>query len=513
MTSAAVLLMVATLLSRVVGYLRDAYIAAAFGAGPQTDAFIAAFTLPDFLLYLFAGGSISITFISLLSRYEAEGRQQEAQEAFSAIVTILISTFVVFVALGEVFAPQFVVWWFSGFTPEQAELCTRLTRILLPQPIFLMVGGVVSAVQQTKRQFLIPAMAPIVYTLFIILGGVLFAHRFGIASLAIGATVGAVCGPFLLNALGARQAGIRYRLLFAPRHPAFREWLWMSLPLMIGVSVVAADDWILRNFASGSVGDITRLNYAKRLLQVPIGVLGQAVGVASLPFFARLWNENKREEFASLVNTSITRLAAICFLATSWMMAVSLPLIDIAFRRGRFQFTDSKTTAYYFYWFSITLVFWSVQGIYARAFYVARDMVRPMVAGTIITLLSISVYWELDRRYGSIGLVAASDLAIFTHTAVLAVMLHARGMVSLARLGWKELGKVLLCAVAAAWLAVLVGREYPYLGTHISAAENFCLVTVTWLGASLVGLWLTRSELLQVLQTKLGRGTLRAAIS
>src|SRR4051812_34194839 len=154
--SAALLLMVATLLARVVGYLRDAYVAAAFGASPVTDAYIAAFTLPDFLLYLAAGGSISITFISLLTRYMAEGREREAEEAFSTIITVLAVGFAVVLALGELFTPQFVHWWFDRFTPEQADLCIRLTRILLPQPMFFLIGGVLSAVLQTRRQFLIP---------------------------------------------------------------------------------------------------------------------------------------------------------------------------------------------------------------------------------------------------------------------------------------------------------------------------------------------------------------------
>ena len=448
LSSAAVLLAGATMLSRVVGYLRDAYVAWAFGAGPVTDAYVAAFTLPDFLLYLFAGGSISVTFIALLTRYYADNREEDAQHAFNVIVSVMVVAFGVVIALGEWFAPQFVRWWFHGFTEDQAVLCTQLTRILLPQPMFFLVGGVVAAVQQTKRQFLIPALAPIVYTVFIILGGVLFSSRMGIASLAAGATVGAVVGPFLLNAIGARGAGIRYRFQFAPSDPKFKEWFWMSLPLMLGVSVVAADDWILRYFASGSAGDITRLNYAKRLLQVPIGVLGQAVGVASLPFFAKLWNEGKKEDFSKTVNTAISRLAELCILMTAWLIPVSWSVVFIAFHRGRLSTEDAMRTGDYFMLFTLSLVFWAIQGIYARGFYAAGDTMRPMVAATAVTFLSLPVYWYCNRTYGSIGLVWASDIAILMHTAVLAVWLHLRGMVRISGLDWKELSKVILAALA-----------------------------------------------------------------
>src|SRR3954465_2819130 len=109
--SAAALLMVATLLARVVGYLRDAYVAYAFGAGPVTDAYIAAFTLPDFLLYLFAGYAISITFVSLFTRDVAETRGAEAQEAFNAIISVIAVAFVVVIALPKHMTPQFMAWW------------------------------------------------------------------------------------------------------------------------------------------------------------------------------------------------------------------------------------------------------------------------------------------------------------------------------------------------------------------------------------------------------------------
>jgi putative peptidoglycan lipid II flippase len=496
-TSAAVLLMVATMLARLVGYLRDAYVAYAFGAGPITDAYIAAFTLPDFLLYLAAGGSVSITFISLLTRYLAEGREREAEEAFSTIITVIGIAFAVVLALGELFTPRFIHWWFNRFSADQADLCILLTRILLPQPMFFLLGGVVSAVLQTRRQFLIPALAPIVYTGFIILGGVTLSRQMGISSLAVGATIGSVIGPFLMNAIGARNTGIRYRFRFDTSHPGFRQWLWMSIPLMLGVSVVAADDWILRRFAAASLGDITRLNYAKRLLQVPIGVLGQAVGLASLPFFARLYSEKRMEDFSRTVNNSISRLGAMCLLASSWMMVAALPIVDLAFRRGHFTPADTRETAAYFFWFSISLFFWGVQGLYARGFYAAGDMVRPMTAGTLVTIFSLPVYWYMFRTLGVIGLVFASNMAIFAHTIVLALLLQQRKLAPMSGLDWLELGKSLLAAGVAGALGALIGRSTPYSGDRISVLLSLGLISITWAAAAASMLWLTRSDLLR----------------
>src|SRR2546425_12471890 len=224
------------------------------------------------------------------------------------------------VILTDIFTRPISRQLFKGFSPQQLELCVHLTRILLPAQIFFYVGGVVSAVLLSQRLFLFPAFGPLVYNVFIILGGVVLSRPLGISSLAYGALAGSFLGPFLVNAIGAARIGTGYSISFDVRNPAFREWVRLSIPLMLGVSLVTADDWILRYFASGAVGDITRLNYAKRLFAVPIAVLGQATSQASLPFFARLFGEKRMQEFAETVNGSIYRIIATSLLATALMM-------------------------------------------------------------------------------------------------------------------------------------------------------------------------------------------------
>src|ERR1700724_614860 len=463
--SATLLLISAVMLSRVIGYAREAYIAYFFGAGSQTDAYVTAFTLPDWLNYIVAGGAASITFISIYTRFLAEKRDEDAQKTFSIIITVMTAVMIVFTILAEIFAPQFLNWFVGpggggkGFPPDKLALCVHLTRILLPAQIFFYVGGVVSAVLLSHRLFLFPAFGPLLYNLFIILGGVLGGRHFGIASLAYGALAGAFAGPFLASVIGAARMGTGYRPSFDVTNPAFREWVKLSVPLMLGVSLVTADDWILRHYASSGIGDIARLNYAKRLFGVPIAVLGQATGQASLPFFARLFNEKRLSEFAATVNDSVYRVAAASFLATGWMMAASLPLIDLVYRRGRFLFSDAQTTAIYFFWFSLSLALWSAQGLYARAFYAAGDTLTPMVAVTVITSASLPIYSFLFHRYGVVGLAFASDIGIAANLLALAWLLHYRKMVSLKTLRWDELGKSAVTAVVAGGISLEVAKS------------------------------------------------------
>jgi putative peptidoglycan lipid II flippase len=497
--SATLLLMTTVMLSRVVGYLREAYIAFAFGAGSQTDAYVAAFTLPDFLNYIVAGGAASITFISIYTRFLAEKRDADAQKTFSIIITVMTAVMLVGTVLTEIFAPQFVRWFVKDFKPDQIELCVHLTRILLPAQIFFYVGGVVSAVLLSHRLFLLPAFGPLIYNVFIIFGGVVGGRHFGIASLAYGAVVGSIAGPFLASVIGAARIGTGYKPSFDVTNPAFREWVKLSVPLMLGVSLVTADDWILRHFASSVVGGISRLNYAKRLLAVPIAVLGQATGQASLPFFARLFNEKKLKEFATTVNDSVYRVSAASLLATAWMTAAALPLIDLVYRRGKFLFADTQPTAVYFFWFSLSLVLWAAQGLYARAFYAAGDTLTPMVAVSVITAVSLPIYSFLFHTFGVVGLAWASDVGIGINLLALAWLLHLKGLVPLGELRWRELGKSAVVAVVAGAISYEVARIVPLStagrGSRTADVTQLALVSVTWAAAVAAGLWLLRSEL------------------
>ncbi len=497
--SATLLLMGTVMLSRVIGYAREAYIAYAFGAGSQTDAYVAAFTLPDFLNYIVAGGAASITFISIYTRFLAEKREADAQKTFSIIITVMTAVLIVGTILTEIFAPQFVRWFVKGFSPDQIALCVFLTRILLPAQIFFYVGGVVSAVLLSHRLFLFPAFGPLIYNVFIIVGGVVGGRHLGIASLAYGALIGSIAGPFLASVIGAAKIGTGYRPSFDVMNPAFREWVRLSVPLMLGVSLVTADDWILRHYAAGGVGDIARLNYAKRLFAVPIAVLGQATGQASLPFFARLFNEKKLKEFAATVNDSVYRVAAASFLAAGWMMAAALPLIDLVYRRGKFLFVDTQTTAVYFFWFSLSLALWSAQGLYARAFYAAGDTLTPMAAVSIITAASLPVYSILFHTFGVVGLAWASDIGIGANLLALALLLHHKKFVPLGELRWGELGKAAVVAVVAGGISFEVAKVVPLAtsgrGNRVADLAQLALVSLTWAAAVAAGLWLLRSEL------------------
>ena len=487
--------MVSVMLARVIGYLREMYVAWAFGAGPTTDAYVAAFQIPDYLFYLLAGGTTSLTFISIYTRHTSRGERDRAERAFNTTVTIMTMIALALTVIIEWFTPEIARLVFPKFNAEQMALCVYLTRIILPGQIFFYAGGIVSAVLLSQRMFLYPALSPVLYGSSIILGGLIGAQRIGIAALAYGALIGSFVGPFLINSIGAAKTGLRYRWSFDFGNPEFREWVKLSIPLMLGVSLVSADDWILRYFASGGAGEISKLNYAKRLFALPISVLGQAAGQASMPFFARLFGEGKRAEFRDSVNQSVYRVGSAALLASALMLPAALPLVDLAFRRGHFTVSDSVSTATYFAWFSLSLALWSAQALYARAFYAAGDTMTPMVASTLIVVASLPVYAALFYRFDVIGLAMASDLGILLHTVVIAWLLNRKGLVPLSGLPWSEVGKALATALMAGGAAYTVSLRVVNVGAWRRDVVSLFVIGLVWLAVVAAGLWFTRSKL------------------
>ena len=493
--SAMLLLMVSTLLSRVIGLVRIKVIAYLFGAGSLTDAYTAAFQLPDMLTYLLAGGTASITFITILSRYREQGREHEGEQALSVILSSMLLVLGTAIVLGEIFAPLYIHIFLNKFDPATAALCVHMTRIVLPAQLCFVAGGVLSAVLLVRKQFAWQAVTPLIYSLGIILGGILLHKALGVSSLAVGALVGAICGPLLLNYFAAHRIGLRLRFSLNWSHPGLRDWIRMSIPLMIGVSLVSADTWILNYFASGGRGDIAKLNYAKTLFTTPMAILGQAAGAASMPFFAALIGQGRHREFASSVNRIVTRIYAFAFLLSGWMIGMAYPAVDLVLRGGSFHHSDVGQTSLYFALFAGSLCFWSAQAIYARAFYAAGNTFTPMAASTVITAASIPIYWFLFHHMGVMGLAIASDCGILVQTIGLAFLLHSKRLVSLCGLEYAEMARSLAAAIVSFALLFAVLRVLPRPDSFPHDLLQLACGTTVWLLSAWAILHLTGSNL------------------
>ena len=494
--SATMLLMASSLFSGVLALVRIKYVNLLFGAGIEQDAYRAAFTLPDLINYFLIGGAASISLITVLNRYRESGDDEGGDRALSVILTTMLVVLGAGVLLGEIFAPQYVWLANKGFRtdPVRAALCASLTRIILPAQLFFFIGSVMSSRLQVRKIFLYQAFTPLLYNIGILTGAFFLHKQLGVYSLAWGVLGGVVIGSAFLNSLGAFRTGLRYRPLVGFKDPAFHEWLKLSLPLMIGVSLVMFDGIFLKYFASLQVGGITLISNAKDLFNAPFNVIGPAAGAASLPFFASLFQQGRAYDFSASVGRSVSRLFAVGLLVSAWMIALAPWLMDL-FRGGTFHRADAAGTTRLFVILAITLALWAVQGIYARAFYAASDTKTPAITGTIITVLSIPMYAGLFQAMGMTGLAIASDIGILAQTASLAILLHKKRLVSLTHLEFGELTRAAAAAIAALAAAYILAHHLPPVTTHPGDILIIVVGSIAWAIAAITVLLLTKSTL------------------
>ena len=422
---AALIVSGGVLLSRILGQVRDVVFAAMLGASSTTDQYVAAFALPDFLNYLLAGGFLAITFIPIFSKYLADDDEAGGWAALTAIMRPIALGIVGLVVVGWVAAPMVIERLFPDFDAVEAAATVRFTRIVLPAQIFFVLGGLFTAVQYAKNVFTIPSLAPIVYNLGIIAGGVGYAAVTGEPDpegFVWGALAGAFVGNFALQWWGARRVGMRLVGGTDVRHPALRQYVVIALPLMLGQSIVVLDETFMRVFGN-LVGDgvQTQLQYARRTMFVPVGVIAQAAGVAAYPFLARLFAEGKTTEMADTVDRALRYVLVISVAAAALLAATTVPVIRALFQRAAFGAGDTVASAQALFFYAFAIPVWGALQVLSRAFYAKRKMWTPVVIGTIATVGAVPLYFALQRTNGLRGVAVASTLALTAYTLALAV--------------------------------------------------------------------------------------------
>jgi putative peptidoglycan lipid II flippase len=244
---------------------------------------------------------------------------------------------------------------------------------------------------------------------------------------AVGVLGGAIAGNFLLQIYGAYRAGAKFSPNFNVSHPGFWLFLKLSVPIMLAVSLSFTDDWIIRWFGSYlQPASITWLSYGKTLMRVPLGIVGQGVGVASFPILAQLYSEKKFDELNRILNSIFKGIVFLLVPISALTIAQSLPLVHLVFSHTRLRAPDMQATAVTLAFFSIGMFAWGAQYNLARGFYATRDTITPAVVGTVMTLLNLPLYWWLVRRSQHLGLALASSLGIIAYTIVLFVLLNRR---------------------------------------------------------------------------------------
>ena len=410
---AAVILSVSVLLSRVLGFLREAVIAYTHGASAATDAYYAAFTLPDLMNYFLAGGTLSITFIPMFSAYVAANDEEGGWRLFSTVATTMGAALLFFTVTLELLAPYVVPFLVPGFDdPAQLALAVDMTRIVIPAQLCFYFGGLLQATLFVREVFWPAAIAPLIYNVCIIVFGIALDPWIGIKGFSVGVVAGAILGPLAIPLWAARRE-VKYGFRFAPTDPGFRQFLLLTLPLMLGVGLVTVDEWLLRFFGSEHAsGAITWLNNSRKLMLVLFAVVGQAAGQAALPFLTRLHHEGKDADMAEMLATSVGRVVFLAVIGAAALIVAADPIVWVIFRRGAFSPQDADMTATLLVCFALGLGAWAAQTMAVRGFYARKDTLTPMAVASVVVVVAVPLYLALDRIYGVVGLAVASSVGM-----------------------------------------------------------------------------------------------------
>lgn len=426
---ASAVMMTAILASRLLGMLRDTVIAFRFGQNELTDAYRAAFQLPDLLFFMVAGGALSSALMPVFSRYYETGQREEAWRVFSIVATVMVSLTTALVLILELAAPLAVALMFPGFDAERLALTTHLTRIVLPAQICFLLGGLMMATLYARKHFLAPALGPNIYNIGIIFGGLVLALGLGISGLAWGALAGAFVGSVLLPLVVMRRLGSAFRLEFNLRHEGAREVFRLMLPVMFGLSLPGIYMLILRVFASWlPAGAISALDNANRQMQAPLGIVGQGIALAIFPALTTL---AARAEWDALRETLRRGLRLVWFLtapATVLLLVLAEDISRILLQYGKFTPSDTQLVASALRAFALGLFAWSGQALIARGFFALRDSLTPVLVGTGITAMFVPLCVLLMRvlALGHVGLALATSIAATLQMVWMAHLLQRR---------------------------------------------------------------------------------------
>jgi putative peptidoglycan lipid II flippase len=424
---ASLIMMMSVFLSRVMGLAREMVIAYSGGARGDVDAYQIAFIIPDILNHIGASGFLSVTFIPIFARYLAEDREQDGWRIFSTVFIGFGILLGFCILAAEWLTPEFIALVAPGIADPELKLrAIRMTRIILPAQFFFFAGGLLMAVQYAKGKFLIPALAPILYNLGIILGGILLSPDTGMTGFSWGVLAGALAGNFLIQAWGAHRQGMRISRPVSFYHPDFRCYIWLTLPLIFSLSMTFSTEIFFKFFGSFlPEGNIAALNYALRITLMLVAFFGQAAGVASFPFMARLAAEGKLSEMNSLLNTTLRYLSLVIPFSV-FLIVLRHETVLILFQRGRFDPEATRVTTEALAFMLIGACGFSAQTIVVRGYYAVQNTLFPAIYGTLAVILSVPLYWFGMKAWGIRGVAVAVSVSVIFQSALLYALWNLR---------------------------------------------------------------------------------------
>ena len=480
-----------TLLSRVAGFLRDTLIAAALGTGPAADAFFVAFRLPNLFRRLFAEGAFAAAFVPLFVRLRGEAGEGPARRfAGEALAALTVAVVAVTVA-AMVATPHLVDLLAPGFAadPAKRDLAIRLARICLPYLAFVTVVALLSGLSTADRRFLAPSFAPVVLNLVLIaaLVGSLASGRVDhdrAATLLAWAVVLGGAAQVGLLAVAVARAGLAPPIVVPRLSPEIVRLLRLGLPGLLAGAMSEINLIVGTVIASASAGAVSWLYYADRLHQLPLGVVGIAVGQVLLPEIAHRLGDPAAAAARDVQNRALEFALALALPAALALALLAEPIVMVLFERGAFLAADRIATARALVVLAAGLPAFVLVRVFAPAFFAREDTVTPMAIGGLAIAVNVTVALAALPALGWMAVAVATTAAGWVNAALLLAVLLARGHWSFDAASRRRLPRLVAAAAAMATTLHVAGLAVAdtFVASGSTGARAAALAVLVGLG-------------------------------
>lgn len=494
-----------TLLSRILGLVRDVVLARFFGASLIMDAFLVANRIPNMLRRFFAEGAFAQGFIPVMSRYRERHGDEDAREFVDAVAGTFGVVLFVVTLIGVLAAPALVLIVAPGFVGDGGDfdLASMMLRFTFPYLLFVSLTAFAGGILNTYGRFGVPAFTPVILNVVLIAAALWLSPRLeqpGMA-LAYAVFIAGICQlgfqlPFLA------KIGKLPRPRWAPRHEGVRRAVRLMIPAIFGSSVAQINVLLSGIIASLlGVGSISYLYYSDRLMEFPLGLFGIALATVTLPYLSRLWANDKRDDFSATLDWSLKLAVLVSIPAAIGLFVLADALIATIFYRGEFVAHDVRMTSLALRAYAMGLIGFSMVKILAPAYFAREDTRTPVriaiIALGVNLILSIVFAWQLTRT-GFVGthagLAAATSIAAFLNALLLYRGLRAQNVLRHAD-GWGALLLQVIVANSAMWLVLFLlrrplawwlesglGERCYWLGVSVAAGTGVYIVVLLVLG-------------------------------
>lgn len=421
---ATILLMMATIISKILGFGRELVLASSYGATSYSDAYLIALNIPT-AIFMSIGQAISTTFIPLY--YEAEEKEgsNRSLDFLNSLIHIIIIICIIVTALGILFSESLVKLFALGFEGEVLQVASSFTKILMIGIIGVSLSNLMSATLQTKNNFIIPGIVSIPYNIIIIIS-IILSMKFGINVMVWGTTIGMISQavfqiPFIY------KYGYKYNFRLNIRDKYLKKMISLLGPVFIGIAVTQINILVDRTLASTLVeGSISALNYANRLNGFVMGLFITSICAVIYPSLSKISVRDEYKTFSKLITKSINSVILLILPVMVGAIILSKPIVKILFERGAFDESATNMTSIALICYSLGLLGMGVRDILSRVFYSLKDTKTPMINGAIAMVINVILNIILIKKYKHAGLAIATSISATLATILLFYSLYKK---------------------------------------------------------------------------------------